>query len=180
MTEHISPAIPDPIDELATQLLECGGVLSQIVCHMVVHEATGLSAPGEVPIPETAHTVISEVLRRVRKNHSKRDIRVASAIVKQAAEVISEEVLLVEPEFDVGDLVREEAPLTRYPGIMELDDCVAAFTLELFRTGHMLSNLGADLAESLPDDAYPGESSAAVVIEMVTGTIRTSLADADE
>jgi hypothetical protein len=48
------------------------------------------------------------------------------------------------------------------------------------RTGHMLSNLGADLVESLPDDEYPGESPAAVVIEMVVGTIRTSLADADE
>ncbi len=44
----------------------------------------------------------------------------------------------------------------------------------------MLFDLAADLTEALPADAYPGEEPAAVVIEMVTGTIRTVLAAADE
>jgi hypothetical protein len=44
----------------------------------------------------------------------------------------------------------------------------------------MLSDLGADLVESLPDDAYPGEDTAAVVIQMVIGTIRTVLEAAGE
>ncbi len=44
----------------------------------------------------------------------------------------------------------------------------------------MLSGLAADLVEALPPDAYPGECPAAVVIEMVTGTIRAALADTDE
>jgi hypothetical protein len=90
------------------------------------------------------------------------------------------EVPIPDPEFDLPEGPGDEAPLPRYPGVLESEDRVAAFTLELMRTGHMLSNLGADLVESLPDDEYPGESPAAVVIEMVVGTIRTSLADADE
>ncbi len=60
------------------------------------------------------------------------------------------------------------------------EDHVARFTEELLRTGSMLSGLAADLVEALPPDAYPDECPAAVVIEMVTGTIRTALADTDE
>ncbi len=36
----------------------------------------------------------------------------------------------------------------------------------------MLSELLADLFESLPDNAYPGESNAEVLLEMLVGTIR--------
>jgi hypothetical protein len=65
-------------------------------------------------------------------------------------------------------------------GIIDSQDHVAAFTEELLRTGLMLSDLGADLVEALPTDAYPGEEPGAVIIEMITGTIRTALGDADE
>lgn len=41
---------------------------------------------------------------------------------------------------------------------------------ELLRTGFALGDLIATLLEDLPDDAYPGEDNAAVLIEMVTGT----------
>jgi hypothetical protein len=65
-------------------------------------------------------------------------------------------------------------------GTIDSQDHVAAFTEELLRTGLMLSDLGANLAEELPADAYPGEEPGAVVIDMITGTIRTALVDADE
>jgi hypothetical protein len=65
-------------------------------------------------------------------------------------------------------------------GLAVPEDHVARFTGELLRTGSMLSELVADLVEAVPLDAYPGERPAAVVIEMVTGTIRTALADTDE
>jgi hypothetical protein len=55
------------------------------------------------------------------------------------------------------------------------DDDVDRFVLELLRTGWMLSKLVCDLAESLPDDAYPGEEPTAVVIEMVAGSIRSAI-----
>lgn len=40
------------------------------------------------------------------------------------------------------------------------------------RTGITLSDLLADLLELLPEDAYPGECHAEVVIEMLIGTVR--------
>ncbi len=43
----------------------------------------------------------------------------------------------------------------------------------------MLSGLVSDIVEDLPVDAYPGEEPAAVVLEMLTGTIRTALESAD-
>ena len=56
---------------------------------------------------------------------------------------------------------------------------MAVFTWELLRTGCMLSDLASDLIEAIPPDAYPGEDPAAVVIEMMTGTIGTALADVE-
>ena len=59
------------------------------------------------------------------------------------------------------------------------DDHIAEFTLELLRTGSWLFETAADLVEGLKPDAYPGERPEAVVMEMITGTIRTALDDAD-
>jgi hypothetical protein len=59
------------------------------------------------------------------------------------------------------------------------DDHIERFVLELLRTGCMLSDLASDLIEALPEEAYPGEDPAAVVIEMMSGTIATALAYAD-
>jgi hypothetical protein len=63
--------------------------------------------------------------------------------------------------------------------ISQSEDHIDRFVLELLRTGLMLSELGADLIESLPEDAYPGEDSGAVVVEMMCGTIRTALEPVD-
>jgi len=51
-------------------------------------------------------------------------------------------------------------------------DYVREFVEELLRTGIMLSDLLGDLIESLPDDAYPGECNAEVVLEMLIGSVR--------
>lgn len=48
---------------------------------------------------------------------------------------------------------------------------VHALTMAVLRTGVMLSNLLADLLESLPEDAFPGENHGEVLIEMVSGTV---------
>jgi hypothetical protein len=52
------------------------------------------------------------------------------------------------------------------------DDYVRDFVREVLRTGLMLTDLLGDLIESLPEDAYPGESNADVVMEMLIGTVR--------
>ncbi len=65
-------------------------------------------------------------------------------------------------------------------GSANTQDAIDGFARELLRTGNMLSGLAADLVEALPPDAYPGEKPAAVVIEMITGSIRTALVAADQ
>jgi hypothetical protein len=101
MTDHIDSSQPaDGLDDLVTQLLECGGVLSQIISHMVRFQAAGRSAPDAAPIPEVAHSLIRSVLGGVAKRHSKRDIKVAAAIVKQATAAICDEIYYVGPELN--------------------------------------------------------------------------------
>jgi hypothetical protein len=101
MTDHLdSFQPPDALDELVTQLLECGAVLSQIISHMVRFQASGRSAPDAVPIPEVAHSLVRGVLENVRKRHSKRDIKVAAAIVQEATAAICDDVFFVGPELN--------------------------------------------------------------------------------
>jgi len=55
---------------------------------------------------------------------------------------------------------------------------VERFVVVLLRTGLMLSDLAGDLLDALPDDSYPGEENSEVVLEMIRGTIATSLQSA--
>jgi hypothetical protein len=62
----------------------------------------------------------------------------------------------------------------------EARDWCRDFVMEMLRTGVMFTDLVADLIESLPDDAFPGESITEVVIEMLTGTLRPVIDAAGE
>lgn len=46
------------------------------------------------------------------------------------------------------------------------------FVTELLRTGITLADLCGNLLDSLPDDAYPNENTADVLIEMIVGSAR--------
>jgi hypothetical protein len=58
-------------------------------------------------------------------------------------------------------------------------DQVVAFTHAILRVGSMLFGVASDLIEDLPEDAFPGEDAAAVVLEMLIGTIHTAVREAD-
>jgi len=90
----------DPLDELVTQLLDCGGVLSQIIDRMVEFQATSRSAPDAAPIPEVAHSLIRDVLDGVRKRHSRRDIGAAAAIIAEATDAMCDGIFYVGPELN--------------------------------------------------------------------------------
>ena len=51
---------------------------------------------------------------------------------------------------------------------------------EIVRTGVMVTDLLENLLESLSDDAFPGESPAEVLLEMLAGTIRPATAAAGD
>ena len=96
-----SPTQPkDALDEFVTQLLDCGGVLSQIVSSMVEFESGGRAAPDIAPIPEIAHRLIRSVLGDVSKRHSKRDIKVAARIVHESTEAMCSDLFVLGPELN--------------------------------------------------------------------------------
>jgi hypothetical protein len=92
MAERIHPpGSNDALDELVSQLLSRGAVLSQ----MAQWDAAGLAASDAAPIPMVAHMLIRGVLADARHRHSRPDLETAAAIVKEATEAICENVFLV-------------------------------------------------------------------------------------
>ena len=63
---------------------------------------------------------------------------------------------------------------------IEAGDPGDTFIESLLRASYMLCALAADMADAIPQDAYPGEAPGEVVIEMIAGTIRTYLEDVDQ
>jgi hypothetical protein len=51
-------------------------------------------------------------------------------------------------------------------------DAVRALVHEVLRTGLMLTDVLAGIVEDDPEDAFPGEEPAAVLVEMVVGSMR--------
>jgi hypothetical protein len=94
---HDSSQAEAVVDELVGELLNCGGVLSQMVSHAVQCQAAGLSSPDAVPIPISTHTLIVDVLGdvKLRQRYSRRDLRTAARVVKDVTEAICAEIFLV-------------------------------------------------------------------------------------
>ena len=53
------------------------------------------SDPNVVPIPVAAHELLTDVLKVLKRRHSRRDLNAAAAIVKEATDLICQEVFLV-------------------------------------------------------------------------------------
>jgi hypothetical protein len=84
------------VEELVTELLGCGAVLSQMISQMVEFEASGRSAPDAAPIPTVAHELIAGVLTDIKHRHSRRDLKVAAAIVGEVTESICQNIFFVD------------------------------------------------------------------------------------
>ena len=54
-------------------------------------------------------------------------------------------------------------------------DPAHAFVVEVLRTGLMLADLVADLLESTPAGAFPGEDTGDVLVAMLAGTVRPAV-----
>ena len=100
MNDHLTPHhfSPDPLDRLVAQLLDCGGVLSQLIQGMIDWGAEHPPSPDAVPIPETAHKLIRGTLEEVRKQFSRGQVGTAARIVELATELIANNIFQVSPE----------------------------------------------------------------------------------
>lgn len=90
----------DPLDELVSQLLECGGVFSQILAGMFEHRASGHSGAATAPIPEVAHTLIRSAVADLSRRHSGAELAIAAAIIEEVTEKTCSEILIVSPEIN--------------------------------------------------------------------------------
>jgi hypothetical protein len=100
MTDHLAPLQPgDGLDQLVDQLLNCSGVLSQIVSHMIEVDAAGFSSPDAAPIPEVAHNVVRDAVGETVCRHPEYDIETAARIIEEATNAVCENVFLV-PSLD--------------------------------------------------------------------------------
>jgi hypothetical protein len=95
MTAHNARPTPDALDALVAQLLDCGGVLSQMIGSMQEFEASGLSLPDAPPILEIAHRLIRDVVADLPKDHSEAELRLSAEIVEQVATAICENIFIV-------------------------------------------------------------------------------------
>ena len=114
MTESCDSQRPTtPLEDLVTQLLACGAVVSQIIGHMLEFQASGRSAPDAAPIPEVAHSLIHGVITDLTRRYSKGQIRTAARIVEVVTDRICEEIMFVPPELvdvtDSGDELEHRA-----------------------------------------------------------------------
>jgi hypothetical protein len=101
MTTHQhSDRRTDPLDDLTTQLLECGALLSQMISHMVQWQAAGKSAPDAAPIPDVAHQLIRDVIGRLTHNHPAAEISAAAVIVGEATKVIGDEIFFMSSDMN--------------------------------------------------------------------------------
>jgi hypothetical protein len=100
MTTSNDAPPPDVLDELVTRLLDCGGVLSQIISSMVEFQSSGRSAPETAPIPEVAHSLIRSVIEDVGNRYSKRDLKVSARIVREVTEVMCSDLYVLGPELN--------------------------------------------------------------------------------
>jgi hypothetical protein len=90
----------DAFDELAAELLDCGGVLSQMIAGMVAHQASADGSTEYVAIPEAARALLREVLDDVSDRHSADDATIAAQLVGEVTDALTNDVFLVNPDWN--------------------------------------------------------------------------------
>jgi len=90
---------PHELNGPSMNLLGAGAVLSQIISQMVRYAAATGPVPDAAPIPEAAHAVLADALTDLKHRYSRRDLKVATRILKEATDRICEEVYFVPLDF---------------------------------------------------------------------------------
>jgi hypothetical protein len=94
------PAPDDPLAALARELLDCGGVLSQIIAGMVEYGGPPADQPGFASIPEVAHGLVHSVLADVLADRGEREICSAARIVREATDALASDIFFLDPDLN--------------------------------------------------------------------------------
>ena len=100
---------PTALDQLVGELLGAGAVLSQIISGMIRYEAESGPVPDAAPIPDVAHGLLVRTLSDLRHHYSRRDLKVAARILKEATDCICENIYYVPPHAFDGLSVDDDA-----------------------------------------------------------------------
>ncbi len=98
MTDHQKK--PDALDEFVSRLLDCGGVLSQMIASMVEFDATAGPVPGTAEIPAVAASLIRSVISSVGERYSQAQIATASDLIEEVTAAVCNDIFLVRPDMN--------------------------------------------------------------------------------
>jgi hypothetical protein len=85
------------LDELVSELLVCSGSIHHMISGMIDWEMTYGSPPDAPSLAQNAHTLVGGAARP-RLRHSKRDVRVAAAILREITAAVREDIYVVNPD----------------------------------------------------------------------------------
>ena len=105
LLEPVAPAVDsadaaDPFDQLANELLDCGGVLSQVVAGMVEHQNAQDGSSEYVAIPDAVHALMREVLEDVGERHSEAEAAIAAQLVRDVTNAFTSDIFLDHPDWN--------------------------------------------------------------------------------
>jgi hypothetical protein len=87
---------PHHLSRYVEELVECGVQLAEILDHMYRYPH---SAPDAPPPPEVLRDLVAKTLAP-KLGRRKRDVHTATALLLETSETISQEIFLVNPDFE--------------------------------------------------------------------------------
>ncbi len=85
------------LDDLVGELLVCASGLNHLITGMIEWEMTQGSPPDAPPLAQVACSLVSGVAAD-RLRHSKRDLRVTTAIIQEITAAVREDIYVVNPD----------------------------------------------------------------------------------
>jgi hypothetical protein len=92
------PRAEPTLDALITELIECGGVLSQIVAHMAFCDRAGYSAPDAPPPGVVLRELLTGVLKPIVAECPSEQTEATTVLLRDVTRTICDEIMFVPVE----------------------------------------------------------------------------------
>jgi hypothetical protein len=98
MSNHKKPAAEPAVESFVEEFLATSGMICRIIDHMARFHDAGHSHPDAPPIDVVLRGLLCDVLTPLTDKCGHSEIGIATAVLRNASERISEEILLVNPD----------------------------------------------------------------------------------